>query len=71
MSTALWNGYRCGFLWLLHLDIVKERLLREFNMDVIMTSPQVTYRIKLSWDKSSDFSRFNTEIFEQNWQKFT
>jgi len=40
-------------------------------MDVIMTSPQVTYRIKLSWDKSSDFSRFNTEIFEQNWQKFT
>jgi len=71
VSTALWNWYRCGFLGLLHLDIVKERLLREFDMDVIMTSPQVTYRIKIAWDKSSDYSRFETEVFEQNWQTFT
>ena len=53
VSPALWHGYRCGFLGLLHLDIVKERLFREFDMDVIMTSPQVTYRIKFYWDKSS------------------
>ena len=72
VSPALWHGYRCWFLWLLHLDIVKERLFREFDMDVIMTAPQVTYRIKFAWDKSSDYSRFNPEILE-DWQnkKFT
>ena len=72
VSPALWHGYRCWFLWLLHLDIVKERLFREFDMDVIMTAPQVTYRIKFAWDKSSNYSRFNPEIFE-DWQnkKFT
>jgi GTP-binding protein LepA len=47
VSPALGHGYRCGFLGLLHLDIVKERLDRDFNMDVIITSPQVTYKIKL------------------------
>lgn len=64
VSPALWNGYRCGFLWLLHLDIVKERLFREFNMDVIMTSPQVTYRVVLFWDKRSEYSRFDWELTE-------
>jgi GTP-binding protein LepA len=58
-------------LGLLHLDIVKERLLREFDMDVIMTSPQVTYRIKIAGDKSSDYSRFETEVFEEHGQIFT
>jgi len=71
VSTALWNGYRCWFLGLLHLDIVKERLLREFDMDVIMTSPQVTYRIKLYWDKRSEFSKFEPELFEEHWKKYT
>ena len=64
VSPALWHWYRCGFLWLLHLDIVKERLLREFNLDVIMTSPQVTYEVYVIWDKRSEYSRFNAELVE-------
>lgn len=62
VSPALWHWYRCWFLGLLHLDIVKERLEREFNMDVIITSPQVTYRIKMIWDKTEEYARFNAEL---------
>lgn len=57
VSPALWYGFRCGFLWLLHLDIVKERLWREFDMDVIMTSPQVTYRVWILGDKCANYPR--------------
>ena len=64
VSPALWHGYRCGFLWLLHLDIVKERLMREFGMDVIMTAPQVTYRVVLLWDKRSEYSRYHAELLD-------
>ena len=64
VSPALGHGYRCGFLGLLHLDIVKERLMREFNMDVIMTSPQVTYRVVMLWDKRSQYSRYSAELIE-------
>jgi GTP-binding protein LepA len=62
VSPALGHGYRCGFLGLLHLDIVRERLLREFNMDVIITSPQVTYRLKLNGDKRQEFTRNHAEL---------
>lgn len=71
VSQALWHGYRCWFLWLLHLDIVKERLFREFDMDVIMTSPQVTYRVKMYWDKTSEYSRFFPELINQSWEKIS
>ncbi len=70
-SPALGYGFRAGFLGLLHLDIVKERLWREHSMDVIITSPQVTYKILIGGDKSADYPRANPELVEFEWRTCT
>ncbi len=50
-STALGRGFKCGFLGMLHLEIISERLTREYDMNLVITTPSVAYKIKKNTDE--------------------
>jgi GTP-binding protein LepA len=56
-NAALGNGFRCGFLGLLHLDIIQERLEREYDCDLIVTAPSVLYEVKLGVKNPAEIVR--------------
>ena len=77
-STALGFGFRCGFLGLLHLEIIQERLIREFNLDLIATAPSVNYQVQLTNQKiinvhmAAEFPEPNMMVkIEEPWIKAT
>ncbi len=77
-STALGFGFRCGFLGMLHLEIIQERLEREFDLDLITTAPSVVYRIMLTDGESIELHNPNDmpdvtkiEHIEEPWIKAT
>ncbi len=77
-SAALGFGFRCGFLGLLHLEIIQERLEREFNLDLITTAPSVVYRLHMTDGRDielhnpSDMPEVtNINFIEEPWIKAT
>ncbi|MBN2087904.1 elongation factor 4 [Candidatus Peregrinibacteria bacterium] len=75
-SQALGSGFRCGFLGLLHMDIVQERLEREYDMDIITTAPSVSYILRMKDGKDLTISspaelpdRSTVETISEPWVK--
>ena len=78
VSPALGYGFRCGFLGLLHLEIIQERLVREFNLNLITTAPSVVYQITLKDGKMLKIHNpadlpnpMKIEFIEEPWIKAT
>ena len=65
-NQALGSGFNCGFLGLLHLEIAQERLTREFDIDLITTTPSVEYHIKLATKDYSKLPNINTANIDEN-----
>jgi len=77
-SAALGQGFRCGFLGLLHLEIIQERLEREFNLDLITTAPSVAYKLHMTDGSNIDMHNpadmpdpVKIETIEEPWIKAT
>ena len=77
-SQALGPGFRCGFLGLLHMEIVQERLEREYGMDLIITAPSVGYRVRMNDGSVREISRATDlpdgatyEAIEEPWLDLT
>jgi GTP-binding protein LepA len=77
-SAALGFGFRCGFLGLLHLEIIQERLSREFDLDLIATAPSVVYKIHLTNGEVTDLHNpadmpdpVKVDFIEEPWIKAT
>ncbi|MFT8804980.1 MAG: translation elongation factor 4 [Acetobacter aceti] len=77
-SAALGFGFRCGFLGLLHLEIIQERLSREFDLDLIATAPSVVYHLKMNDGTEEDLHNpadmpdpMKIEYIEEPWIKAT
>ncbi len=64
-SQALGTGYVCGFLGLLHLEIIQERLDREFGIDLISTTPSVEFKVDLTTTDYSKLDNFNASLLEK------
>jgi GTP-binding protein LepA len=60
-SGSLGRGFRCGFLGMLHLEIITERLRREHDMDLIITQPTIIYKIKLK--SGEEQTIYNPSLF--------